>query len=65
MNNKVNTIKVKITNVDISGPDPYKIELYLNDSLIEQLEYDDEYNLYNNKIIQIYSDKIGDYININ
>jgi hypothetical protein len=26
-NNKINTIKIKITNVDISGPEPYKIEL--------------------------------------
>jgi hypothetical protein len=63
-NNKINTIKIKITNVDISGSIPYKIELYLNNSLIEQLEYDDDYNLYNNKIIQIYSNKIGNYINI-
>lgn len=63
-NNTENKIKIKIINVDISGNDPYKIAIYNNNILIEEIEYDDEYKLYNNKSVQLYSDTLGSYINI-
>lgn len=63
-NNKENKIKIKVLNVDISGSELYKIGVYNNDTLIEEIEYDDNYKLYNNKSVQLYSDIMGVYLNI-
>ena len=63
-NNTENKIRIKIVNADISGSNPYKIAIYNNNNLVEELEYDDEYKLYNNKNIQLYSESMGTYINI-
>jgi len=63
-NNTENKIKIKIINVDISGDDLYKIAVYNNNNLVEEIEYDDNVKLYNDKTVQLYSESIGVNINI-
>jgi hypothetical protein len=57
-------IKVKVINSNISGAGVYTIGIYVNDELLEQLQYTDKYKLNNNKIVQLYSTILGAYLNI-
>jgi hypothetical protein len=63
-NNIENKIKIKIVNANIASGDPYKIAIYNNGNLVEEIEYADEYRLYNDKSVQLYSESLGTNINI-
>jgi hypothetical protein len=64
LNSQENLIKVSVMNSNISLGDPYVITIHVNDVLVETLEYDDTYSLYNRKDINIHSTKLGVYITV-
>jgi hypothetical protein len=59
----INTVMVKIVNSDLNKGD-YTFQIYLNNNMIEEHKYTDQYSLYNRKYIKKYSPKLGTNITI-
>jgi len=61
---KDNIIKIVIRNPHITNVNPYVVEIYLNETLIETISYEDEYSANNQKVIQLDSTTLGTILNI-
>lgn len=62
--NKDNVIKIELINANMTEGDPYTVDLYLNNVLIETLSTTDQYSVNNKKVLQLPSTKLGTTINI-
>lgn len=62
-NLKENTFKIGIINSNLNDGD-YKVGIYLNGTLIEEIVFTDLYSLYNRKYIKLTSEKLGTSLTI-